>query len=87
MLNEKISPGPSDSCIEKAINAQMRLLDGAVLWLEFLLCLISHQALITLYLVNLDTAGMYMNRITETVLTSSVSWSVFVFPFNKKKTL
>ena len=41
----------------------------------------------TLYLVNLDMAGMYMNRITETVLTSSVSWSVFVFPFNKKKTL
>ena len=26
-----------------------------------------------LYLVNLDMAGMYMNRITETVLTSSVS--------------
>ena len=31
-----------------------------------------------LYLVNLDMAGMYMNRITETVLTSSVSWSVFI---------
>ena len=26
-----------------------------------------------LYLVNLDMAGMYMNRITETVFTSSVS--------------
>ena len=63
----------------------MRLLDGAGSMAGIFVVLDQPPSSDTLYLVNLDLAGMYMNRITETVLTSSVSWSVFVFPFNKKK--